>query len=476
MQKCILSIFSLFMMLAPLSMSAQDATKTVESTVAQVADAAPVVEAPKSAEDLKKEADAAAATAAARAEKSAAYKEHDAIDVVWTLVAACLVFFMQAGFGMVEAGFTRAKNAVNIMMKNFIDMSVGSLAFFFIGFTLMFSHSNGYIGDLDLMMLGETKGNDWGFVFFFFQTVFAATAATIVSGAVAGRTKFTAYIIASIVICGFIYPVFGAGAWGALLDGDGWLEGKGFYDFAGSTVVHSVGGWLALAGAIVVGPRIGKYGPDGKPRAIMGHNIPFASICVLILWLGWFGFNAGSTTTAGSNTGLICVTTCLAAAAGTLSAMFISWIVGKKPDASMTVNGTLAGLVSITAGCDAISPGYAIVAGAVGGLLVFCSVIFIDRVLKVDDPVGAISVHGVCGVWGTLAVGIFADNPDITVMTQLMGAGAAFVWAFGTGMILFLALKYTVGVRVHEDEELRGLDISEHGMEAYNGFQIFHNK
>jgi len=416
-------------------------------------------------------------------------------NIVWTCVAAFLVFFMQAGFAMVEAGFTRAKNSVNILMKNLMDFSIGSLVFFLVGFGLMFGEGGGFIGTTHLFSgdlgTGDLVNGDWSWTFLIFQTVFAATAATIVSGAMAERTKFVGYLAYSVVITLVIYPIFGHWAWGSLLNGDasaGWLENLStpFVDFAGSTVVHSVGGWLALAGALVLGPRIGKYGPDGKPRAIMGHNIPIAALGVFILWFGWFGFNPGSTTTAGGDMGYIAVTTNLAAAAGAIGAMVFSWVLFKKPDASMSLNGALAGLVSITAGCATVSPVSAIVIGLLGGVLVVAAVTFIDRVLKIDDPVGAVSVHGVCGAWGTLAVGLFnVVDPETGVGgllvggsaaqlgTQFIGVLAAFAWAFGLGMVLFVAIKYTIGLRVSEEEELRGLDVGEHGMEAYSGFQVF---
>ncbi len=421
-------------------------------------------------------------------------------NVVWTCVAAFLVFFMQAGFAMVEAGFTRAKNAVNILMKNLMDFSIGSLAFFLVGFGLMFGEStSGWIGTSGFAIgLTEARGMaSWDWTFLIFQTVFAATAATIVSGAMAERTKFVGYLCYSVVICLLIYPISGSWAWGSLLNGSGWLEGLfasdaypdgiAFSDFAGSTVVHSCGGWLALAGAIILGPRIGKY-VNGKPRAIMGHNIPIAALGVFILWFGWFGFNPGSTTTAGGDIGYIAVTTNLAAAAGAIAAMLTSWIVFRKPDASMALNGALAGLVSITAPCASVSPASAIIIGLVGGILVVLSVTFIDRVLKVDDPVGAVSVHGVCGAWGTLSCGLFnIVDPETNIggilvggngmqlLVQLVGVVAMFVWAFGTGLVLFLAIKHTVGLRVSKEEELAGLDVGEHGMEAYSGFQIFTN-
>lgn len=403
------------------------------------------------------------------------------INIVWTCLAAFLVFFMQAGFAMVEGGFTRAKNNVNIMMKNLMDFSFGSLAFYLVGFGLMFGVTNGFFGTTHFLMRGaNVLGDDWNWTFLIFQTVFAATAATIVSGAMAERTKFTGYLIYSIFICSVIYPIFGSWAWGGLLDGGGWLEKMGFQDFAGSTVVHSIGGWLALAGAIVVGPRIGKYGPDGKPRAIPGHNIPLAALGVFILWFGWFGFNPGSTTFADGNIGRIAVTTNLSAAAGAVFALLMSWVISKKPDASMALNGALAGLVAITAPCATVTPSASIIIGMIAGILVVLSVYFIDRTLKVDDPVGAISVHAVNGAFGTLAVGLFNYEGGLfygggfkLLGVQALGVVTAFVWAFGLGWLLFTIIKKTIGLRVSEDEELRGLDIGEHGMEAYNGFQIF---
>jgi Amt family ammonium transporter len=402
------------------------------------------------------------------------------INIVWTCIAAFLVFFMQAGFAMVEAGFTRAKNAVNILMKNLMDFSVGTIAFFLIGFGLMFGKTNGLFGTTLFGLSGVEPGADWNWTFLIFQTVFAATAATIVSGAMAERTKFVGYLVYSFFITLFIYPIFGSWAWGGLLDGGGWLEKLGFLDFAGSTVVHSIGGWLALAGAIVLGPRIGKYGPDSKPKAIMGHNIPLAALGVFILWFGWFGFNPGSTTTGDGSIGYIAVTTNLSAAAGAIVAMSISWVIMKKPDASMALNGALAGLVSITAPCDGVTPFGAILIGIVGGALVVFAVLFIDRVLKVDDPVGAVSVHGVCGAWGTLSAGLFNMESGLfygggfkQLGVQILGVGAAFVWAFGLGLVLFYVISKTIGLRVTKDEEMKGLDIGEHGMEAYSGFQIF---
>ncbi|MHB0914872.1 MAG: ammonium transporter [Thermoleophilia bacterium] len=403
------------------------------------------------------------------------------LNIVWTAVAAFLVFFMQAGFAMVESGFTRAKNTINILMKNLMDFSIGSIAFFVVGFGLMFGATNGFFGTTDFALSGaDWASGDWNFTFLIFQTVFAGTAATIVSGAMAERTRFKSYLVYSVFICAFIYPIFGSWAWGGLLNGDGWLEGIGFIDFAGSTVVHSIGGWLALAGAIILGPRIGKYGPDGKARAIPGHNIALAGLGVFILWFGWFGFNAGSTTIGDGEIGRIAVTTNLAAAMGAITAMATSWLISSKPDASMALNGALAGLVAITAGCYNVSGIGAMIIGAVGGILVVLSVYFIDIVLKIDDPVGAVSVHGVCGAWGTLAVGLFAIDGGLfyggglhQLGVQLVGIGSAFAWAFGLGLVLFYAISKTFGLRASREEEIGGLDVGEHGMEAYSGFQIF---
>lgn len=393
---------------------------------------------------------------------------------------------------MLEAGFTRAKNAVNILMKNLMDFSIGTIAFFFIGFGLMFGATNGFFGTSDFMASGASgDGAHWDWTFLIFQTVFAGTAATIVSGAMAGRTKFKAYLCYSVFICAFIYPIFGSWAWGSLLNGNGWLEKMGFCDFAGSTVVHSVGGWLALAGAIVLGPRLGKYGPDGKPKAILGHNVTLAALGVFILWFGWFGFNPGSTTVGNGEIGRVAVTTNMAAAAGAIIAMTVSWIIGKKPDASMSLNGALAGLVGITAGCYTVTPIGAMAIGAIAGAIVVFSVYFIDGVLKIDDPVGAVSVHGVCGAFGTLACGLFNAEAVLGIGdantgllygggvgqlgVQFAGVLACFAWAFGIGLVLFFVIKKTIGIRVTAEEELKGLDVTEHGMEAYHGFQIFNS-
>ncbi|BCS98914.1 ammonium transporter [Desulfoluna limicola] len=394
---------------------------------------------------------------------------------LWTLVAACLVFFMQAGFALVEAGFTRAKNLINIMMKNLMDFSMGSLAFWAVGFGLMFGTSpTGFIGTDGFFLSHWSPGGDpWILAFWMFQAVFAATAATIVSGAMAERTRFSAYLAYSIVVSAVIYPVFGSWAWGSLLKGGGWLENLGFIDFAGSTVVHSLGGWLALAGAITVGPRMGKFMKDGTVRPILGHNIGFAALGVFILWLGWFGFNPGSTTTADKSIAMIFVTTNLAASAGCVAAMFTSWLKFGKPEVGMSLNGALAGLVGITAGCANVSPTSSIIIGAVAGVLVVFSVMIFDR-LRIDDPVGAISVHGVCGAWGTLAAGLFnmGGFSAKIVLVQLLGIGTCFVWAFGMGLILFKVVDKVMGLRVSEEEELEGLDIMEHGGMAYPDFEV----
>lgn len=397
------------------------------------------------------------------------------LDYVWTLVAAALVFFMQAGFALVETGFTRAKSAVNIMMKNLMDFSMGSLFFWAVGFGLMFGAApTGWFGT-DGFFLSDfsVDGDPWVLAFWMFQCVFAATAATIVSGAMAERTKFVGYLIYSGALCAFIYPVFGSWAWGSLFHGSGWLEAKGFIDFAGSTVVHSVGGWAALAGAIVLGPRIGRYSKNGDVKAIPGHNIPLAALGVFILWLGWFGFNPGSTTAGSTDIAMIFVNTNLAAAAGAVAAMLTSWLIFKRPEIGMSLNGALAGLVGITAGCANVSPTSSILIGLIAGVLVVFSVMFFDRV-KVDDPVGAVSVHGVCGAWGTLAAGLFnlGGTSMAIIAVQLQGIAAAFIWAFGVAFILFKIIDMTVGLRVSEEEEMIGVDISEHGGHAYNDFQI----
>ncbi|MCC3144241.1 ammonium transporter [Halanaerobium sp. Z-7514] len=398
-----------------------------------------------------------------------------AINTMWTLIAAFLVFFMQAGFAMVEAGFTRAKNAGNIIMKNMMDFAAGSLVYWAVGFAFMFGAGNAFIGSSGFFLQGtfENLGLDIPVMaFFIFQTVFAATAATIVSGAMAERTNFSGYLAYSVVITAFIYPVVGHWIWGG-----GWLAEMGIIDFAGSTVVHSVGGWAALAGAIVLGPRIGKYNKDGSANALPGHNLLMASLGVFILWFGWFGFNPGSTI-AGTDLSIasIAVTTNLAAAAGAVLAMTVSWIKYGKADVSMTLNGALAGLVGITAGTADVSNLSAVIIGAIAGIIVIYSVEFFDKI-QVDDPVGAISVHGVCGAFGTLAVGVFALDGGLLygggislLTTQLIGVTAVFFWAFGLGFVLFKAIDLVIGLRVSEKDEIEGLDFSEHGAESYPDF------
>jgi Amt family ammonium transporter len=413
-----------------------------------------------------------------------------ALDTVWVLIAAILVMFMQAGFALLEAGFTRSKNAVNILMKNLMDFSFGTITYYMVGFALMFGAGNFFMGTSGFFLhdTGTTFGSlEWSTVpleaKYFFQLVFAATAATIVSGAMAERTKFVAYLFYSIVITAVIYPIVGHWIWGG-----GWLAELGMWDFAGSTVVHSTGGWLALTGAVMLGPRSGKYNQDGSSNAFPGHSIPLAALGVFILWFGWFGFNPGSTMGAVTDIAHIATTTNLAAAAGAIAAMFTSWWMFKKPDLSMALNGAIAGLVAITAPCAFVSAGSAIWIGLVGGVLVVLSVVFLDQVLKIDDPVGAISAHAVCGSWGTLAVGLFAQDvfaPGTTGDGLLFGGGwkllgvqslgiiSVFGWCMITGFTLFYVIKHLVGLRVSREEELRGLDIDEHGMEAYGGFQIF---
>ncbi|WP_095508582.1 ammonium transporter [Rubrivirga marina] len=395
------------------------------------------------------------------------------LDYVWTIVAAALVFLMQAGFALLETGLTRAKNAANIIMKNVMDAAAGSIVFFLIGFGLMFGPSlGGWIGTAGFGLTGlEGQEMSWVYTFFFFQAVFAATATTIVSGAVAERVNFAAYLIVSLVISGLIYPVFGSWAWGGLLNGGGWLEGLGFLDFAGSTVVHSVGGWAALAGALVVGARAGKYDADGKPVAIPGHSIPLAALGVFILWFGWFGFNAGSTTAGTTDIGIIAANTFLAAGAGAVAAMVVTWIRGGMPDVGMTLNGVLAGLVGITAGCDAVLPIGAVGIGLIAGVLVVYASLWLETF--VDDPVGAVAVHGVCGAWGTLAVAIFAaDGFSVAQLgVQAIGVAAAFLWTFPLAFVLFKVLKSAMGLRIDDEVETGGLDLHEHGTVAYPEFQ-----
>lgn len=393
---------------------------------------------------------------------------------VWTMVAAFLVFFMQAGFAMVETGFTRAKNAANIMMKNMMDFCIGSLCFWAVGFGVMFGVSSGWFGTTGFFFSDFGKDQDpWVFAFWLFQVVFAGTAATICSGAMAERTKFSGYLIYAVVVSALIYPVFGSWAWGGLYKGGGWLEKLGFIDFAGSTVVHSIGAWVALAGTMVLGPRLGKYSREGRALPIPGHSLTMAALGVFILWFGWFGFNPGSTTTADTSIARIAVNTNLAAAAGAVLAMLVTWLKFGNPDVGLSLNGALAGLVAITAPCNNVSPSSAVILGAVAGILVVYSVLFFER-LRIDDPVGAVSVHGVCGVWGTLAAAIFNETGFSAAVfgVQVLGVIIAFVWAFGLGYIVFKIVAVTVGLRVSEEEEIEGLDLSEHRTEAYPEFAL----
>ncbi|MBN1144925.1 MAG: ammonium transporter [Bacteroidales bacterium] len=399
------------------------------------------------------------------------------LNTVWVLIAAALVFFMQAGFALVEAGFTRSKNTTNIFFKNLMDFVFGTIGFWLIGFGIMFGSKNGFWGGIDLFTQNTYRTDMPDLAFLIFQTVFAATAATIVSGAMAERTKFNAYLMYSAVISLLIYPVSGHWAWGG-----GWLSQMGiaFHDFAGSSVVHMVGGMAAMIGALVLGPRIGKYDKNGNAKAIPGHSIPLATLGVFILWIGWFGFNPGSQLAAAGTTNakaiaLIFVTTNIAAAGGALSTMMFVWMKYKKPTLSMTLNGALAGLVAITAGCDAVTPGGALIIGLLAGVLVVLSVEFFDKVAKIDDPVGAISVHGVCGAFGTLMVGFFSTSQGIfygfgagLLKSQAIGVVSIAAWAIAASTVLFLALKYLNGLRVEKRIEEEGLDIYEHGESAYN--------
>ena len=423
------------------------------------------------------------------------------LDSMWTIIAAFLVFFMNLGFALVESGLCRAKNCVNILAKNFVVFGVSSLAFLIIGWGLMFGNGNGFMGMEGLFFLGGADNSPltgdaysgaytsiaWAgmplTIKFFFQLVFAGTAATIVSGAVAERIKFLSFTVFSFVIVGLIYPITGHWIWGG-----GWLAGAGFWDFAGSTVVHSVGGWAALAGIIVLGPRIGKFGKDGKVNPIPGHSMTSATIGVFVLWLGWFGFNPGSTMALDAKAiGHIAVTTNMAAAAASLSAMITATLLLGKPDLSMVLNGCLAGLVAITAPCAWVGVGSSVVIGLIAGVLVVFAVLFFDKV-KLDDPVGALSVHLVNGVFGTLAVGLFADKAAAPVAgpenglffgggftqlwAQLVGVGAVGVYTLVISLVAWYAIKAVMGVRVTAEEEMEGLDLGEHGNMAYPDFQV----
>lgn len=403
------------------------------------------------------------------------------VDVIWTLLGAALVYFMQAGFAMCEAGLTRAKNTGNILMKNMMDFCIGTPAFWLVGFGLMFGGSGAFIGKLDPLIRGSYQFESlptWCFVIF--QTVFCATSATIVSGSMAERTNFKAYCLYSAMISLIVYPISGHWIWGG-----GWLSQLGFHDFAGSTAVHMVGGVTACIGAKILGPRIGKYDRDGKPKAIPGHNLTVAALGVFILWFCWFGFNGASTTAMSTDAdltkaSLVYMNTNLAAAIATCTAMIFTWVRYGKPDVSMTLNGALAGLVAITAGCDQVSPVGAFFIGLFAGILLCVSVDFFDRIAKIDDPVGAISVHGACGAMGTLCVGLFATDGGLFYgggihyfLIQLLGVASVMLWVIITMTIIFKVIDKLVGLRVPADIEIEGLDYHEHGLaSAYAGFNI----
>lgn len=399
-------------------------------------------------------------------------EKYVAADTIWVLIGAFMVFFMQPGFAMVETGFTRAKNAGNIVMKNFMDLCLGSIVFWIIGFGLMFGTDiGGLLGTPDFFVQNDYGASYPSWAFFIFQTVFCATAATIVSGAMAERTKFSVYCMYSILISAIIYPISGHWIWGG-----GWLAEMGFHDFAGSTAVHMVGGVAALVGAKLLGPRIGKYNADGSVNAIPGHSLTLGALGVFILWFGWFGFNGGSTVCATgddvlTSMGRIFVTTNLAAAAAATATMFLTWLRYGKPDVSMTLNGALAGLVAITAGCDTVSVPGSFAIGIIAGIVIVFAVEFFDQVLKIDDPVGAISVHGVCGALGTLLVGIFAVDGGLLygggtdlLLTQATGVIAVAAYIGIVMTFVFQIIDKTIGLRVTTREEIAGLDMEEHGL------------
>ena len=398
---------------------------------------------------------------------------YSSLDTIWTLLGAALVFFMQAGFAMVETGFTRAKNAGNIIMKNLMDFAIGTVVFWFIGFGIMFAGDGSFIGGLDFFIRGDYSSSIPTSAFVIFQTVFCATSATIVSGAMAERTKFSAYCVYSLIISALIYPISGHWIWGG-----GFLSQMGFHDFAGSTAVHMVGGVAALVGAKILGPRIGKYSKDGKARAIPGHSLTLGALGVFILWFAWFGFNGCSTVSMTGDSSILTassvfVTTNIAAATATVAVMLITWVRYKKPDVSITLNGSLAGLVAITAGCDVVSPVGAFFIGLFAGFAVVFAVEFIEKKLKIDDPVGAIAVHGVCGALGTILTGLFALDDGLFygggfkfLGTQILGVLCVIAWVVVTMTIIFLIIKKTIGLRVSAEEELEGLDKKEHGLES----------
>ena len=399
---------------------------------------------------------------------------------VWMMICTALVFFMHLGFSFLEIGLTRQKNTVNILFKNFFVITAGLLLYAIGGFNLMYpGFEEGAAGFFKFAGFGieAPEGGmtsayaDGGYTWwtdFLFQGMFAATAATIVSGAVAERIKLKSFMLFTIIYVGLVYPIIGSWKWGG-----GFLDQWGFYDFAGSTLVHSVGGWAALIAVYLLGARVGKFNSDGKPNAIPGHNIPVAAAGVLILWLGWFGFNGGSVLSADPElTSLTLVTTCLAAAAGGISSSIVSNLLYKNFDLTMFMNGVLGGLVGITAGADQMSPIDAIFIGTIAGVIIVFGISFIDK-LKLDDPVGAIAVHLICGIWGTLAVGIFGEMAGIDqFITQLIGVGIVGAFSVVTAFIILIIIKKTIGLRVDKEEEIKGLDLSEHGMDAYADFRL----
>ena len=405
------------------------------------------------------------------------------INTMWVLLAAFLVFFMQAGFGMLETGLIRAKNASNILMKNMLDFCMASLGFFIFGYAIMFGGSGKLFGNQGWFLINAAEPDGLPlYAYWLFQAAFCGAAATIVAGGMAERMRFSSYLIYSFIVSAFIYPIVGHWVWGA-----GWLADLNFHDFAGSTVVHATGGFAALIGTIILKPRIGKYNVYGQPNFIAGHNIPLVSLGAFILWFGWFGFNAGSTLGFGDpgQVARIAINTCLASSAGAIASMLVAWIKFGKPDFALTLNGSLAGLVAITAPCSVVTPGSAIYIGAIGGVVCLYAVVLLDK-LHIDDPVGAVPVHGVNGIWGTLAVGLFGQSSLGAPLDgffyggglrqlgiQALGTFSVVLFVVGAMWLVFKSIDALVGLRVSEKEELQGLDIGEHGMESYSGFQIF---
>jgi Amt family ammonium transporter len=394
-----------------------------------------------------------------------------AVDTLWLVVAGSLVFFMQAGFAFLESGMARAKNTVNVIMKNYCDMCFGAVAYWMVGYGLMFgSNHTGWLGTSAFALQGVPESDH---VAMFFQMMFAATAATIVSGAIAERTRFSAYIIGSVVITGLIYPVFGAWAWGGFHGGQGWLKQMGFIDFAGSTVVHSVGGWAALAALLAVGPRLGRFGSDGRPRQILGHNLTLVALGGFILWIGWFGFNAGSAKAADISLGKIALNTHLGGASGAIGAILSMALVRQRLLMTATLNGSIAGLVAVTAGCHVMDPVFALLTGAVAGSLSVVATRVLER-RRIDDVVGAVSVHLVGGIWGTLAAGLFRSGDLFNIHqlgVQALGILAAAVWGFGASVIMYRLIDKVMPLRASTLDEQRGLDFAEHYELGYPEFQ-----